>query len=362
MSCNWCDTRLVQLFMTKPSRHSLQNIATSLQTAVDHSSATNGNYENVEVFALRREEDGDGVAGLQTELLNLFSRVYGYNCEAYVIPTGTMLGHRDVRMKMDDWSCPRAKKNTLRIFVYTGISSSKGPSHPDFDIEFREISTLSPYNPRHVFLSAYNGGDSLCLVDFWERRPVSNEVGPEVIAACALEQKAKPDSEFGLTCLLLDTLKANDGAPITAATLYARLFRIASQSQVQTYLMHAPKWNRPSITLKPLNRTDLRPCSLSSERVLFSVEVEDNVNERNVKAWEEQLLRSIPNDVLNVDIKVERAFQSNGIFATLLITAPLEVWTMLPDDPAYKFLSHVTSNNESSAIRALPYRQRADIG
>ncbi|GKZ24164.1 hypothetical protein AbraIFM66951_010957 [Aspergillus brasiliensis] len=361
MLFNYSKTRLVQLFTTKPSRHSLQNIATSLQSAVSRSRVTNGNYENVEIFALRLEEDGDGVAGLQTELLDLFSRVYGYNCEAYVIPTGYS-GHGDVWMKIDDWSSPRERKNTLRIYIYTGIRFARGPIQPDLDIEFREIFDLSTFDPRLPFSCANNEGDSLCLVDCWNRRPVPKGDGPEVIASCALEQKGKPDSEFGLTRLLLDALKANDGAPITAATLYARLFRNASQSQIQAYLMHAPDENRPSITLKPLNRTDLRPCPLSSERVLFSVEVEDNVNERDVKAWEEQLLGSIPHDVLNADIKVERTFQSNGIFAVLLITVPLEIWTMLPDDPAYKFVSHVTSNNESSAVRALPFRQRADIG
>ena len=144
--------------------------------------------------------------------------------------------------------------------------------------------------------------------DCWSRRPCTVWDGPEAIAACALEHTSNPDSEIGLTRSLIGILKANNGAPITAASLYACLFRNASQNQIPVYLMHASKRDHPSITLKPLNSTRSCPSPLSSARVLMSIEVNDNVNERDVKAW---LLGNIPDEVLSVDIRVEGTFQSS---------------------------------------------------
>lgn len=72
--------------------------------------------------------------------------------------------------------------------------------------------------------------------------------------------------------------------------------------------MHASKRDHPSITLKALNSTRSCPSPLSSARVLMSIEVNDNVNERDVKAW---LLGNIPDEVLSVDIRVEGTFQSS---------------------------------------------------
>lgn len=71
--------------------------------------------------------------------------------------------------------------------------------------------------------------------------------------------------------------------------------------------------------------------------------MKDNLKHGDVKAWEAWLLRKIPDDVLSVDIKVEGSFHSHS--TVVLLTVPIEVWTMLTDHPGYKFISLVTSNN-----------------
>lgn len=119
--------------------------------------------------------------------------------------------------------------------------------------------------------------------------------------------------------------------------------------------MHIPRRDHPSVTLKPLSSSDSSPSHpLYSERVLVSIKVSDNPNERDIRAWEARLLRDMPQDVLSVDIKIEAAFKSRS--TVLLITVPLEVWTMLPEHPGHDFVSHVISNDILSATKALPYR------
>ncbi|CAK44736.1 hypothetical protein CBS115989_7812 [Aspergillus niger] len=352
--------RLTRQQRREQSLHTLRDLATNLQAAVNHSIAFGGNYEAVEVIAFHWSNDTMGVASLETELLEFLTRVYAYHCESYEIPTQNSAAL--LNSKLVNWSLERANKNTLRIYVYSGHAAGMGPEDLSWTIAGESNADGTIAGPRLNIKSVLYScetleGDCLYIFDCCSAGSIGLWDGPEAIAACGWEQASSANLNFCLTRVLIDALVDNNGAPITVASLFARLFRNASQNQVGACPVHIPKSNHPSITLKPLSIRDFRPSRHPrfSERVLLSIEVKDDHSERDVKAWEAWLSSNIPEDVLSVDIKIEATFQSHS--TVLLITVPLEVWTMLPDHPGYNFVSHVTSNNGFSANRvALPHR------
>lgn len=64
------DSGPIQSCLTEPNGHSLQILATNLQTAVNHLRASDGDYYNVVALAIRRKIDGDSIAVSKAELLD----------------------------------------------------------------------------------------------------------------------------------------------------------------------------------------------------------------------------------------------------------------------------------------------------
>ncbi|PWY70602.1 hypothetical protein BO83DRAFT_447272 [Aspergillus eucalypticola CBS 122712] len=345
------------------SLHTLSALATNLQTAVNNTIAAGSNYESVEVLAFHWANDTMGVAGLEAELLQYLTQVYAYNCESYEIPL--QASSALLMNKLSNWSVARRDKDTLRIYIYSGHAGGMGPEDLSWTIAGQSNAKGAITGPSLNIKSALYAcenmeGDSLYIFDCCSACSVALWDGPEAIAACGWGQTSSANVNFCLTRVLLDTLIDNDGAPITVASLFSRLYRNASQNQVGACPVHIPRCGHPSITLKPLTRL-FRPSfhSRCSERILLSIEVNDNANERDVKAWEAWLLRGIPNDVLSIDIKVEGSFHSHS--TVVLLTVPIEVWTMLTDHPGYKFISLVTSNN-GLLKEELPHRPAQSRG
>ncbi|GKZ24163.1 hypothetical protein AbraIFM66951_010956 [Aspergillus brasiliensis] len=359
---------------TRPQRreqslHSLNTLTANLQLSVKSALAAESNYEAVEVLAFHWANDTMGVASLETELLDFLTRVYAYHCESYTIPL--QASPNALSCKLTSWSRDRASKNTLRIYIYSGHAAGMGPADLAWTIAGQSNANgiiIGPAVNIKALLYPCEDLESDCLYifDCCSAASVALWDGPEAIAACGWAQSSSASLDFGLTRALLDTLRDIKGASITVASLFARLFRRnASQNQVGACPVHIPRRDHPSITLKPLSTRGFCPSLLHprySERVLLSVEVKDNLDERDIRAWEAWLLGNIPGDVLSVDIKVEGTFRSHSNIV-LLITVPIEVWTMLADHPGYQFVFHVTSSNEiSNSTRELPHRSAQPRG
>ena len=67
------DSRPIQSCLNKPNGHSLQDLATNLQTAVNQLRASDGDYYNIAALAIPRKVDGDSIAGSKTELLDFLN-------------------------------------------------------------------------------------------------------------------------------------------------------------------------------------------------------------------------------------------------------------------------------------------------
>jgi hypothetical protein len=84
-------------------------------------------------------------------------------------------------------------------------------------------------------------------------------------------------------------------------------------------------------------------AAYTENRVLLSVQLEDDVTFPDLEQWKAWLTTNISSDVFDVDITIESLFTGPRF---LLVTVPLEVWTMLPaNEDAYAFVAHVSSNN-----------------
>ncbi|KAE8337523.1 hypothetical protein BDV24DRAFT_167244 [Aspergillus arachidicola] len=328
----------------------LQDFASDLKKALEAvTPTTQGYYRDVSVLALHWQNDEMGVARLESELMNIFARIYNFRTEGYQIPVNN--SYMSLSSKLISWSTSRGGEHTLRIVVYSGHAQYAGTTDTQWylggqanaagrlvgsRIDWRRISGV-------VDTMA---GDVLYIFDCCSAASVAMERGPETIAASGWEQAATAHLDFSLTQVLIDTLNGLRGAPETAAGIYARLFRNAYQNQIGACPVHVPKEGSPSITLQTLQPREVQRLQASKapgpNRVLISVKIHDALSALDLKSWTKWLMTNIPPGVLAVDVKIEAAFQGSGL---ILVTMPVQLWTMLPSHTAYSFVAHVTSNN-----------------
>lgn len=131
----------------------------------------------------------------------------------------------------------------------------------------------------------------------------------------------------------------------------------ADSSQHQTICRHCgmpttyPKIGRDSIVLSRLrpstirNQTIIGPLQPNGERVVVTVHLSDhNGAPPDLGQWTTWLTSNLPSNVSKTQITIEGVFDTDSV--VILVSMPLEVWTMLPDgDGAYGFVSFVKSGN-----------------
>ncbi|KAE8362732.1 hypothetical protein BDV27DRAFT_146740 [Aspergillus caelatus] len=346
----------------------LQDFASDLKKALDAvTPTTQGYYHDVSVLALHWQNDEMGVGRLEAELINIFGRVYNFRTESYLIPVNN--SYNSLTAKLLSWSNSRGGEHTLRIVVYSGHAQYAGTTDSKWYLAGRAGAAGNLVGAR-IDWRRISGvidtmdGDVLYIFDCCSAASVAMKSGPETIAASGWEQTATANLHSSLTQVLIDTLDDLRGAPETAAGIYARLFRNAYQNQIGACPVHVPKDGSPSITLQKLQpREAQRLQALKApgfNRVLISVKIHDALSELDLKSWTKWLTTNIPSGVLAVDVKTEAAFQGSGL---ILVTMPVQLWTMLEDRTAYSFVAHVTSNNTLPWLtQSLPIRPAAPSG
>ncbi|KNG89483.1 hypothetical protein ANOM_002283 [Aspergillus nomiae NRRL 13137] len=347
----------------------LQDFASDLKKALDGVTPTaHGYYRDVSVLAFRWQNDDMRVGRLESELLNIFEGVYNFRTESYEIPV--IRSHHSLNYKLLSWSNSRGGDHTLRIVVYSGHAEFAGTTDFRWFIAGQANANGYLMGPRIDWRGVSGAidtieGDILYIFDCCSAASAAMEPGPETIAASGWGQMATGNPDFSFTQVLIDTLNDLKGAPATAAGIYARLFRNAYQNQIGACPVHIPKKGSPSITLQKLEPREVQRLKAlkapGSNRVLISVKTRDEISELDLKSWTKWLTTNMPPGVLAVDVKIEAAFQGSGL---ILVTMPVELWTMLPaDDSAYRFIAHVTSNNTLPRLtQGLPIRPAPPSG
>lgn len=212
----------------------------------------------------------------------------------------------------------------------------------------------------------------LYIFDCCSAGSVAMHNGPETIAAVGWDQSASASLDISFTQKLIETLQGLNGEPETIAGIYTTLFRDARKNKIGASPVHIPKNGSSSITLARHSKTRAvtrkqsgHLPSKTDHRVLLSVHIRDVIGEPDLEQWTKWLTKNIPSGVLSVDIKIESLFHGSSI---ILVTMPVEIWTMLPaDDPSFNFIGHVASNNvlpelKSDIQSSLPFRPIAPSG
>ena len=209
-----------------------------------------------------------------------------------------------------------------------------------------------------------------CFAASADQRSVDGTI--EVLAACARELNTIGVSQWSFTSRLTEVLHDLKKAPFTITELHSRLvnFRAAKGKKK---LLRAPvhsimsNKNRPSICIAPLVEAsksppaDLLPAmndmqlsntpnstigfaspdhEFKQTRVLIAVSVDD-CSSLKPEEWLQWLQSHVPADITG--IRIEGFFGSHSTLN--LISLPIEIWDLLPENSAYRFVDFVITGN-----------------
>lgn len=155
---------------------------------------------------------------------------------------------------------------------------------------------------------------------------------------------------------MIDELKALDGGPCIVACIYSSTHRNATANNLERGPVHIPKRSKESIVLAKIHgpkqrkpdsyattKRKIDALGSSKHRILITINLQDNIHVLDLEEWKNWLTTNDPSYILSSDIIIEGFFQ--GSSSILLVTLPVEVWTMLfADEEAYNFISFVESS------------------
>ena len=208
-------------------------------------------------------------------------------------------------------------------------------------------------------VDVHNSFDVLYILDCCYASSTAIGGTKELLAACAID-RTTPGAGFpgSFTSVLVETLKRAEGCQFTVAQLHGKMTREFYDHELTTSPVHvelsAEMVTYGSIVLAPLRNGStsvtphqkvLRPfgTSKSEPKVLVSVHLSDIKTPPNTQQWTQWLSSHLPSGVEEIRIELVGFYQTTS--SILLVTLPVEVRTVLRGDPAYVFVSIVTSGN-----------------
>lgn len=110
--------------------------------------------------------------------------------------------------------------------------------------------------------------------------------------------------------------------------------------------MYAKKDNKDSIILYKLKTSGQlshrQPdFSNDSPRVLVTAHVAETFTRKDMEAMRKWILSQVPTVIKGVDISVEGIWEIDS--SLIMLTMPSEIWTQLPDIPAWSYVGEVES-------------------
>jgi hypothetical protein len=180
--------------------------------------------------------------------------------------------------------------------------------------------------------------------------------GLELPSASGPNAKAPNNTACGvLTRNLIDELKRRNGAAATVAEIYASIFHKMRTAGLDSSVIHIPQRNRDSIVLEKLGSVRVAHAWTTSsdssdlrQHALISVSLKTDVHQEKIghtfncnrETWHAN--QDLMYWLGSTAVKVEWASPS-----FLLISLPIEVWTMVPaDELAYGFIGFAERSPE----------------
>ncbi|MCJ1321289.1 hypothetical protein MMC15_006633 [Xylographa vitiligo] len=181
----------------------------------------------------------------------------------------------------------------------------------------------------------------------------------ELLAACAIDRTIPGAGHPGcFTRVLVETLARANGRQFTVAQLHGAMTRAFYENELTTTPVHvelsAEMVTKGSIVLAPLRNgsTTVAPpqkatgpfgAPKSNPKVLISVHLSDVQSPPSAQQWIQWLASHMPSGVEEMQIELVGFYHASS--SVLLVTMPVEVWTVLRGDPAYVFIAIVNSAN-----------------
>ncbi|KAE8138854.1 hypothetical protein BDV38DRAFT_244027 [Aspergillus pseudotamarii] len=343
-------SRMTRAVHSLTHQASFRDAVNSIQQAVKDALPSKKGYDSVCVLTLRWANDDLGLADIEKELLKFFSVGYHYATDSILMSSLSIPDALDdIRERIGKLIAKYDTPTSLFIIVYEGHSSISPAGFSIFGTTRGNPPTLL-WAHVDAELLRIRLADKLVILDSCFSTAAALGGGNnEYLAASSFESEASGCVERSFTRRLLDLLGNLNCPEITVAQLHAKLVKQANNrhSELDYTPVHISHMNKPSITLRPLDKMPREVAALrmtgelADGKVLISVLLDGKSSIPKIGDWKKWLMTSIPEAV--ADIKIEAVFESTS--SLCLVTMPVAVWDMLKKNDAYDFVAYVESHN-----------------
>ncbi|KAK3950641.1 hypothetical protein QBC32DRAFT_264097 [Pseudoneurospora amorphoporcata] len=390
-------------------RH-LETFAQALEDSANRAFPTTASsqqrYSKVQALFLHWACDDLFVLPELEDLEKCFREDYRYDTDIFAIPTEN--SHLELMLKIGDMIKQHEDKKTLFIVYYGGHAriddsrqstwcATRNPNSPW--LQWSAIQTLLERSPSDVLILLD------CCAGAASATFPSGQSITETISASSWDAIAPNPGRYSFTNALIEVLQEWRHKVFSAAMLHAEILarlkhprpvlingKHFESRSTPVHFMMTSNHKAPSIeigrlvpeTRRSLSQHTLLSSSRQDDRGMSSrsaypsipsmsipMTSEPNEDEPHVMislalekdqrldldAWE-QWLAGFP--AMAKYVKVQGVFKSHSTL--LLLSLPIMVWDLLPDDPACSFIAFIRSNNllrESSTTKSRPENEIA---
>ncbi|KAG5968158.1 hypothetical protein E4U58_001975 [Claviceps cyperi] len=382
-------------FHVKHVRDFAQRLEDSAKRAFPNRGRTSQRYKKVQALLLHWHSDDLFVLPELEDLEKCLRQDFAFGTDTYAIPSEN--SHLELMVRVAQLVKEHESQDTLFLIYYGGHAridesrqstwcATRGTSSPW--LQWSAIQTLLERSTSDalILLDCCAGAASATF-------PNGNGV-TETISASSWDAIAPDPGRYSFTNALIEVLQEWRMRTFSAAMLHAEvLARLKHPRPVNIngkqfearstpiHFMMTANHKAPSIELSRLTSLEKSPESArhhetgstlltgratesgndpisngfvsegpneDTPHVMISVALEDD-QQLNINAWE-QWLTAFPS--MAKYIKVQGVFRSHSTL--MLVSLPVMVWNLLPDDPAMSFVAFIRSNNLAMQSKQMP--------
>ncbi|PVH68758.1 alpha/beta-hydrolase [Cadophora sp. DSE1049] len=347
-------------------------------------------YPEVRVLIIRWEHDDLGVVVEITELEKRFRTLHFTIDPHVVIPGETEADNPAAAEALRDAVTNVRRsvtKEELLIVYYAGHGKLMADNKSYWAAHGKRNSAWLPWHPLQFELEDYIPNDVVFIFDCCYAASAgtrSTQKGiAELLAASAKESAAIGVCSQSFTRRLIFALDRVGSVPFTVSQLYSDILRSPLDVVVPNYQwsQHELKVCQKSPVYDPLSRSakSITMAKVSTEDwaglseeaksrqreslksgnlVILSIAVNQEVMPAS-DCWRSWFLTLLPSEVKGLaEVKLIGAWGSQS--SLLLVQVPVQIWNLLPERPAYKFVEVVKSYGATtSELDFIDYRSGA---
>jgi hypothetical protein len=209
-------------------------------------------------------------------------------------------------------------------------------------------------NPRFFWKDAVSllsgfKSDVLQIFDCCHAGEAFSHVECEYLTACSATEIASDQAHISFTKAIVEQLKICNGQPWTILAIYSAIVRNKEKYGLNITPAYLARTSTSTpIVLRKLGTLPTPPPITGREkneepRVIITAHVEDKITPETVRQLKIWLETGMPSQLLKVKVNFEGVYDTDSCI--LEFRVPVEVWAMLRDDPAYRYIGLSRSGN-----------------